>query len=89
MAQCIDKVLANNSKLRYECTWSHTSDGRSACVFAIDVDDWTRLASDTGFSKRTCVGLYQVDTPIPESAARATNILLPKDLAFPDDAFAD
>jgi hypothetical protein len=75
-AATIDRVVAWKGHLRYECTWSRLNDGRPACVFALDIYDWTKLSGDSLAPKRSCTGLYAT-AATPNNASRETSLVIP------------
>jgi hypothetical protein len=85
MAGAIDSIVAWNGMLRYECTWDHLDNGQPACIFALDIYDWTRLSPPS--LKRSCTGLYSPGGATPKTASRATRLVIPGRLRTPLDAF--
>ncbi len=77
VAQCLDRIVCNNGKMQYECIWYRMDSGDNAkwaCVFALQVYDWSKLADSTPFSKRGCVGLYQPVAGRPEQGTIGTEL---------------
>jgi hypothetical protein len=73
IARCLDRIVCNNGKCVYECVWIQMDDGQWACVFALELYDWTRLA-DKHFPTRGCVGWYQPKAGRPANGTRWTSI---------------
>lgn len=72
----IDRVVANNGKLIYECVWDKLSDGMACCVFALNLYGWADLGDINNFPRRGCAGLYShLNQAVPEDATRATNLV--------------
>jgi hypothetical protein len=55
----IDRLVAWNGKLQYECVWVLTPQ-HSYCVFWIDLYGWRRLARINMKPPRECVGFYSL-----------------------------
>lgn len=71
----LDRVVANNGKLVYECVWDKLSDGTPCCVFALDLYSWADLGDINNFPRRGCAGLYShIGQAAPLGAAKATNL---------------
>ncbi|MGE0434482.1 MAG: hypothetical protein AB7S36_19650, partial [Planctomycetota bacterium] len=67
MARCVDRVLCNAGKCRFEAVWTTDDSGTTPmCVFALRLYDWERLASPV-LPRRTCIGFYFA--PRPASAS--------------------
>ncbi|WP_421988976.1 hypothetical protein [Roseococcus sp.] len=78
----LDRIVANNDKLRYECVWVKDDQGtRWWCMFALDIYDWKDLGSSTqDLPPRGCVGYYHAeDGSLPSTATREhkSTILVP------------
>ena len=72
----VDRIVANNGKLRYECVWDKLNDGTACCVFALDLYGWADLGAVNKFPRRGCAGLYShLNQAVPEDATRATNLI--------------
>lgn len=76
VAHCLDRIACNNSKCVYECVWVQMDNGPWACVFALEIYDWTRLA-DKHFPTRGCVGLYQPRSGRPANGIKWTTLKFP------------
>jgi hypothetical protein len=90
-AGTLDVLVANKSKLRYECVWCK-ADSREEwfCMFALDIYDWKDLGSHTKeIPARGCAGQYMlVDRSVPVGAARDNAIANPTPNQDTLDAFA-
>lgn len=73
-AETLDRVQANNDKLRYECVWEFADDGTPICVFALNLYDWIQLGDIRHFPARGCVGFYVSPTGCPSQATTGTGI---------------
>ena len=79
-----DKIVANNGKLRYECCWIKSDDGRqNICVFGLRIYDWSKLGNEISSEEYACVGAY-MSASRPELATRGSqlHIFLPKGMAL-------
>lgn len=76
IARCLDRIVCNNSKCTYECVWVQMDNGPWACVFALEIYDWTRLA-DKHFPTRGCVGWYQPMQGRPAGGTKWTALEFP------------
>ena len=75
LTKTIDRLVAWNGKLQYECVWVLTP-LHAYCVFWLDFYDWRRLARLTGKPPMDCVGLYELSrTEVPANAAIETQII--------------
>lgn len=56
----LDVIEVNNGKLRYQCAWCVSDDGkRWFCMFGLDIYDWKDLGSHTAeIPARGCAGVY-------------------------------
>lgn len=71
IASNLDLIEANNGKLRYQCAWCATDDGkRWFCMFGLDIYDWKDLGSHTAeIPARGCAGMYALsDYSRPEGS---------------------
>jgi hypothetical protein len=73
----LDIIDCYNSKLRYECVWCKSDDRQSFCVFGLQIYNWLKLADETPFPKRGCVGSYITGMETPEEAAVDTALIFP------------
>ena len=73
----LDRIVCNNSKCVYECAWDQLDNGRSICIFALQVYDWKRLGDSAHFASRGCVGLYRPVAGRPSNATRGTRLEFP------------
>jgi hypothetical protein len=69
LTKTIDRLVAWNGKLQYECVWVLTP-MHAYCVFWLDFYNWERLARLTGRPPMDCVGLYEL--PLTDLPAQAT-----------------
>lgn len=76
-AGMLDRLVSNNGKCVYECTWSRTDDGQPICFFALNVYDWKRLGDSLIFPQRGCVGMYVPESGLPQNATVATTLEIP------------
>jgi hypothetical protein len=83
----LDRIESNNGQCVYECVWTNMDDGQPACIFALKLYDWSRLA-DPRLDRRSCVGLYLPITGRPALGAEATTLEMPISRADILDAFA-
>jgi hypothetical protein len=76
LARNFDGIHCNNGKLRYECVWEDSDDGRARfCVFALNLYDWIDLGDVNNFQPRGCAGMYWSPTAAtPNSATRGTRL---------------
>ena len=87
-ARNLDRIVANNGKLRYECVWAQEDNGPNwLCIFALDLYGWVDLG-DARFGARGCTGTYLLDSGQPPRAAtRATRLEAPVPNSSPFDPF--
>ena len=71
-AGALDRIVCFNGKCRYECFWTHLDDGRSICVWALDIYDWKRLGETPLHPARSCMGYYTFAAPV--TATRETRL---------------
>jgi len=57
----VDRIISNNGRMRYRCTWQRADDGRWFAIFQIDLYAWSILGDAANFSRRECVGSYLPD----------------------------
>lgn len=86
LANCTDKIICYNGKCDYECVWVQMDNGFWACVFALNIYDWIRLA-DKHFSPRGCVGWYQPQLGRPKNGTKWTLLEIPLINLEPLDPF--
>lgn len=72
-AGTLDCIACNNGKCRYECTWIMTTKGRSSCVFALQLYDWSSLGAKE-LGQRGCVGQYVPEAGRSPLASEATSL---------------
>ena len=78
MAGSFDEVVANNGKCVYRCAWGWTDDRQARlCLFALNINDWGRLADQTPCEPRTCLGLYSPPGGAPAGATELTDVTFP------------
>jgi hypothetical protein len=79
MRGALDRIVANNGKLIYECVWGE-SDNKECwyCIFALNVYDWKDLGNVPGHMPRGCAGAYRLPLP-PPTATRvsSSSLILP------------
>jgi hypothetical protein len=71
----LDIIHTHGGKLRYDCVWCQSDQGRWTCFFALDIYDWVDLG-DAGIQpRRGCAGFYMLlpNGHHPSSATRATS----------------
>ena len=88
IAHSLDRIVCNNSKCVYECVWVQMDNGTWACIFALEIYDWTRLA-DKHFPIRGCVGLYQPRSGRPAGSTKCTTLEFPFSNSEPLGPFGD
>ena len=86
LAHCTDKIVCNNGKCNYECVWVQMDNGPWACIFALKIYDWIKLA-DKHFSARGCVGWYQLKSGRPTNGTKWTTLQVPISNLEPLDPF--
>jgi hypothetical protein len=75
LTKTIDRLVAWNGKLQYECVWVLTP-LHAYCVFWLDFYNWDRLARLTGGARMDCVGLYELDlADLPAQATTESRII--------------
>ena len=74
LAKCLDRLECNDGQCVYECTWVRLDHGAWACVFALDIRDWARLADRESFEARGCTGMYEPAVGRPRAAAKCTDL---------------
>jgi hypothetical protein len=86
-ARNIDAIYCNNDRLRYECVWDLSDDGKYwICIFALDLYSWIDLGDIHNFAPRGCAGMYRsVSAPLPKNATKAT----PLDFQFANEIPSD
>ncbi len=75
----LDRIVANNGKLVYECAWGEADD-RSCwfCIFAINIYDWKNLGHTQYQPARGCAGCYQLPKPPPSATiVGSSRLILP------------
>lgn len=86
VARCTDRIVCNNGKCIYECVWVQMDNGPWACIFALQLYNWTRLA-DKHFPTRGCTGWYMPQSGRPVNGTKWTNIEVPFSNLEPLDPF--
>jgi hypothetical protein len=83
-----DRLSCYNNKCVYECVWEEIN-GVWACIFALNVYDWSKLGDQTGAPKRGCVGFYQPlkGKPLNGTSGVSQVLELPEPRGNPLDAF--
>ncbi len=74
LARVTDKIITNNDKLRYECTWPQFDNGSRFCVFALDIYNWESLGDQVSNEEYACIGFYFLDGHMPSKATEATRV---------------
>ncbi len=82
----LDKIECNNRKLLYECVWVRMDDMSWACIFALQIYDWMKLA-DKHFTSRGCVGYYHPTKGCPINGTKGTELEVPFRNLDPLDPF--
>jgi len=89
MTGCLDSIVCNNGKLRYECVWVRMDDGGWGCIYGLDLYGWKNLGDIHNFEPRGCAGLYRkAEATFPKGAMKATNLKLRLANNDPLDPFA-
>jgi hypothetical protein len=84
----IDRLVANNGKLVYECVWEQATNGNWICMFALDIYDWKNLGRQATGVAKGCVGFYQHLAAIPPvEASLATKFIAAASNLEPLDPF--
>jgi hypothetical protein len=85
----LDAICCNNGKLRYECVWDQSDDGKYwICIFALDLYSWIDLGDIHNFAPRGCAGMYRsLLAPLPNNATKATRLDFLTTNAMPSDPF--
>jgi hypothetical protein len=86
LAHSTDNIVCNNGKCNYECVWVQMDNGLWACLFALKIYDWIRLA-DQHFPARGCVGWFQPKTGCPTNGTKWTSLEFPISNLEPLDPF--
>jgi len=86
-AGTLNRIVAYNGRLQFECVWSGLDDGRPMCLWALDIYAWSLLADVNNFVARSCVGWYLAVNGVPEAGARATRLEFPVESTDPLNAF--
>jgi hypothetical protein len=76
VAHCTDRIVCNNRKCTYECVWVQMDNGPWACVFALQIYNWTGLA-DKHFLARGCTGMYAPQSGRPANGTKWTVLEVP------------
>jgi hypothetical protein len=72
----VDSIICRNGRCRYECVWAQADGGQWACVYWLDLYDWSRLGADDNYGPRECVGAYwREGGGVPAGASRTTKLL--------------
>lgn len=83
-----DRIYANNGKLRYECCWIKSDDGKqNICVFGLRIYDWSKLGDEISPEEYACLGAYMpTSRPRLSTKGSGLHISLPKNITL--DPFA-
>ena len=76
IARHIDRIVCNNGQCIYECVWVQLDNGPWACVFALQIYNWTKLA-DKHFPPRGCTGIYIPQSGRPANATKWITLEVP------------
>ena len=87
LAGRLDRIVSNNGQCVYDCVWAKDDYGKSVCIFALKLYDWSRLA-DSRLDRRSCVGLYLPSERRPTLGTEATTLEMPISRADLLNAFA-
>lgn len=88
-AHCLDRIVSNNGKLRYECVWSRRNETDWACVFALNIYDWSSIGDHSFFDRRGCVGYYEPVSGPVDAATRESLLEFEFANNSPLDPFGD
>jgi len=80
----VDRVVTNNGKCEYLCTWNRASEREWWCTFGLRLYSWEELGDPRGGS-RGCVGTYSASLPV--GATCATELIIPTANFEPLDPF--
>jgi hypothetical protein len=70
-AGSVDRIVAWNYKLTYECTWTPWSDGPGwLCFWGLRIYDWENLGDPSIHGRRGCSGVFLLEKK-PEDATEA------------------
>jgi hypothetical protein len=86
VARCIDRIVCNNGRCSYECVWVQMDRGPWACVFALQIYNWSTLA-DKHFVARGCTGYYEPLSGRPANGTKWTVLEVPFSNLEPLDPF--
>lgn len=68
----LDYIEFYNGKARFECVWEKFDCGKSFCIFALKIYEWSKLSDEVPGPKHACIGCYLSD-PTPEGASTSTS----------------
>jgi hypothetical protein len=85
----LDVVECYNGKCRYECVWPRFDDGRTFCLFSLDLYGWGDPKHTGLATSRSCTGFFFTPQPfgVPATATRATQLTIPASNFERFDAF--
>jgi hypothetical protein len=83
----LDRVVANNNRLIYECVWGQ-ADSKSAwlCFFALNIYEWKRMGNTPIAPTRGCAGCYELPSH-PVNATLVSDYKIVPSNADPWDPF--
>jgi|LQYC01.1.fsa_nt_gi hypothetical protein len=88
LTRTTDRIIACNAKVRYECCWTNSDDGKhDLCIFGLRIYEWGKLGNKVSSEEYTCIGAY-MPTSIPKLATKGSSlhVSFPKGLSL--DPFA-
>lgn len=69
VAEQYDEISCFNDRCRYLCVWTKTDTGEPCCCFGLRIYSWEKLANNADFPRRTCVGMYSINS-VPDGATQ-------------------
>jgi hypothetical protein len=83
----LDRIVANNKQLTYECAWGPTDDNSAwLCIFALNIYDWKKMGTSPIAPARGCAGCYTRPTH-PPNATLVSNYTVTTPNVDPLDPF--
>lgn len=70
LAERLDRIECWDGKCKYDCVWDRLSDGRPACLFALEIYDLADFGATGVTTPRGCVGIYCPPDGFPPGATR-------------------
>ena len=75
LTRTMDVVVCRNDRCLYESVWIQADNGRSFCIWGLDIYGWKELGDINHFEPRGCVGMYQPNSGvIPATATTGTHL---------------